>query len=125
LKNIKDLDMSYLADIGILSAVVDKLLQYSDKHKVRVNDAITSISKAWSYTYNYLRNENGEYVANQQLSDLWNDAASKTRLIDRELARQLSDKSRFWIHPDMPRQQRILLLTEVTDELERLNKKFE
>ena len=117
--------MSFLADIGILNTIVDKLLQYSDKHKVRVNDAITSITKAWSYTYNYLRNENGEYVANQQLSDLWNDAASKTRLIDRELARQLSDKSRFWIHPDMPRQQRILLLTEVTDELERLNKKFE
>lgn len=117
--------MSFLVDINILSGIVDRLLQYSDKHKVRVNDAITSISKAWSYTYDYLRNENGEYVANQQLSDLWNDAASKTRLIDRELAQQLSDKSRFWIHPDMPRQRRILLLTEVTDELERLNKKFE
>lgn len=117
--------MSFLADLGILNTIVDKLLQHSDKHKVRVNDAITSITKAWSYTYNYLRNENGDYVANQQLSDLWNDAASKTRLIDREFARQLSDKSRFWIHPNLPRQQRILLLTEVTDELERLNKKLE
>lgn len=117
--------MSFLADLNFLSAIVDKLLQYSDKHKVRVNDAMTSIAKAWNYTYNYLRNERGEYIPNQQLSDLWNEAASKTRLIDKELARQLSDKSRFWIHPDIPRQNRILLLTEVTDEIERLNKKFE
>lgn len=117
--------MSFLADISILTAIVDKLLQYSDKHKARVNDAITSISKAWSYTYNYLRNENGKYIANQQLSDLWNEAASKTRLINPDLAQQLSDKSRFWIHPNLPRQNRILLLTEVIDEIERLNKKFE
>lgn len=116
--------MSYLADINILSGIVDKLLQYSDKHQVRVNDAITAISKAWTYTFNYLRNENGEYVPNQQLSDLWNEAASKTRLVNIELAGQLKDKARFWIHPDMPRQNRILLLTEITDEVERLEKKL-
>lgn len=116
--------MSYLADINILSGIVDKLLQYSDNQQVRVNDAITAISKAWTYTFNYLRNENGEYVPNQQLSDLWNEAASKARLVNIELARQLKDKSRFWIHPDMPRQNRILLLTEITDEVERLEKKL-
>jgi len=117
--------MSFLADIRMLSAVVDKLLKYSDKHKVRVKDAITSISRARSYTFNYLRNENGKYVANHQLSDLWNDAASKTRLIDPELAMQLQDKSRFWIHQNLPRQRRIIMLNEITDKLERLNKKFE
>ena len=116
--------MNILADINILSGIVDKLLQYSDKQQVRVNDSITAISNAWTYTYNYLRNEKGEYIPNQKLSDLWNEAASKTRLVNIELARQLKDKSRFWIHPDMPRQNRILLLTEITDEIERLERKL-
>ena len=116
--------MQLLADINILSGVIDKLLQFNDKKQVRVNDAITSITKAWTYTYNYIRNEKGEYVPNQELSDLWNDAASKTRLVDYELGKQLTDKARFWIHPDMPRQNRILRLTEITDEIERLEMKL-
>ena len=54
--------MSYLSDIKAINFVIEKLQQYSDKQKVRVNDAISAISKAWNHTYNYLRNENGEYV---------------------------------------------------------------
>ncbi len=116
--------MSVIADIKLLGFIVDKIMSFSDQHKVRVNDAITAIHAAWTRTYDYLINEEGDYVPNQELSDLWNEAARRTRLIDRELASQLHDKSRFWIHPDLPRQNKILLLTEVIDELERLNKKF-
>lgn len=116
--------MSVVADITLLGWIVDKLLTYSDKQKVRVNEAIASIQNAWTHTYNYLRNQDGEYIPNQELSDLWNDAAMKTRLINQDLATQLQDKSRFWIHPDLPRQNRILLLTEIQDEVERLNKRF-
>ncbi len=116
--------MSGIADVKLLGWVIDKLLTYSDTQKVRVNDAIASIQNAWSHTYDYLRNQDGDYIPNQELSNLWNNAAMKTRLIDQELASQLQDKSRFWIHPDLPRQNRILLLTEIQDELERLNMKF-
>lgn len=116
--------MSLLGDVVILSGVVDLLLKYSDKHKVRVNSAISSISKAWTYTYDYLKNNNGEYVPNQQLSDLWNDAAEKTRLVDKTLAQSLNDKGRFWIHPNLPRQTNILKLKDITDEIERLQKKL-
>ncbi len=116
--------MNLLADINILSNLIDKLLQYSDKHKVRVVDAISAISKAWTYTYDYLKNRHGAFIPNQHLSDLWNDAAAKTRLVNNELANQLQDKSRFWIHPGLPRQNRILLLKEITDEIERLEMKL-
>ncbi|WP_299163162.1 hypothetical protein [uncultured Tenacibaculum sp.] len=116
--------MSSIADIKLLGWVIDKLLSYSDKQKVRVNEAIASIQEAWLCTFDYLKNQNGEYTPSQELSKLWNIAAMKTRLIDQELGNKLQNKSRFWIHPDLPRQSRILLLTEIQDELERLNKKF-
>ncbi len=116
--------MSVIADIKLLNWLIDKLLAYSDKHKVRVNEAIASIHTAWSHTYDYLRNQEGEYIPNQELSDFWNHAAQATRLIDQDLANQLQDKARFWIHPDLARQNRILLLTEIQDEVERLNLKF-
>jgi hypothetical protein len=117
--------MSAISDIKLLGWILDKLAAYSDKHKERVNEAISAIHAAWTRTYDYLKNQSGDYVPNQELSDLWNEAAQKTRLVNPELASQLQDKSRFWIHPDLPRQRRILLLTEIIDELERLNKKFE
>lgn len=116
--------MNTIGDIKFLGWAIDKLASYSDKHKIRVNEAISSIQVAWTHTYNYLRNQEGEYIPNQELSNLWNEAAKSTRLVDKELGRQLQDKSRFWIHPDLPRQNRILLLTEIQDEVERLNMKF-
>jgi hypothetical protein len=117
--------MSAVADIKLLAWVLDKLATYSEKHKEQVSEAINAIHAAWTRTYDYLKNKNGEYVPNQELSDLWNEAAHRTRLVNSDLASQLQDKSRFWIHPDLPRQRRILLLTEIVDELERLNKRFE
>lgn len=116
--------MSGIADIRLLSFILDKILSYSDKHKERVNESIASINVAWMATYDYLRNHDGDYMPNNNLSNLWNEAARNTRLIDPILARQLQNKARFWIHPELPRQERIMLLTEITDELERLNKKF-
>ena len=116
--------MSAIADIRLLRWVIDKLLTYSEKHNERVNEAINAIYAAWTRTYDYLKNQDGEYIPNQELSDLWNVAAYRTRLVDPGLASQLQDKSRFWIHPDLPRQNRILLLTEIVDELERLNLRF-
>jgi hypothetical protein len=117
--------MSAIADIKLLTTIVDKILSYSDKHKVRVNNAITAIDLAWSRTYHYLKIENGIYEYNEELSDLWRDAATSTRLINPNLARQLHNKSRFWIYPDLPRQGNILKLTEVNDAIERLKKRFE
>ena len=121
----ENLIKSFLGDLNVLASIIDKLFQYKDRKDVRVNEAITAISKAWNHTYHYLRNENGEIVPKTNISDLWNEAASKTRLVDVRLAKQLKDKSRFWIHPYLPRQNRILLLTEITDEIERLEKKLE
>lgn len=117
--------MKYLDDLKILGDIIDMLLQRRDRDRVRVNEAITSISFAWTHTYDYLRNNQGEFVHNQELSDLWLTAAGKTRLVDLHLANQLQDKARFWIHPNLPRQNNILLLTEVVDEIERLNRKLQ
>ncbi|MBL3658577.1 hypothetical protein [Fulvivirga sediminis] len=116
--------MSTVGDIRLLSWVVDKLHEHKRKNKEQTNEAIASIHAAWSATYNYLRNEDGKYIPNEKLSNLWNEAARCTRLINAGLASQLQDKSRFWIHPELPRQNRILKLTEIMDEVERLNKKF-
>lgn len=116
--------MNVIGDIKIVGWIIDKLLTYSDRNKVRVNEAIASIQEAWSHTYDYLRNQDGEYIPNQELSTLWNEAARRARLVDRDLGSQLEDKSRFWIHPDLPRQRPILLLKEIQDEVERLNMRF-
>lgn len=116
--------MSLLGDIKIISLVADKILSYTDKNKVRTNNAMTAIQAAWTRTYDYLNNQDGEYIANQELSDLWNQAANSTRLVNVELAEQLTKKSRFWIHPNLPRQDRIIKLVELTDEMEKLNLKF-
>lgn len=116
--------MSAIGDVKLLIRIVTTLEAHQDKKKVRVNDAIASIQLAWGHTYDYLRNQGGEYVANVQLFNLWNDAAQKTRLINEDLGNRLQAKARFWVHPNLPRQERILLLTEIQDEVERLNKKF-
>ena len=116
--------MEFLTDIKAIAFVVDVLKGYSDKERVRTNEAITAIQTAWLRTYDYLRNQKGEYIPNPELSELWNIAAGKTRLVNADLASRLSDKSRFWIHPDLPRQNRIINLIELTDEMERLNLKF-
>jgi len=117
--------MNIVSDLKLLGWILDKLSTYSDKQRERVNEAINAIYAAWTRTFDYLKNNNGTYVPNQELSDLWNEAAYRTRLVNPELASQLQDKSRFWIHPALPRQKKILKLTEIVDELDRLNKKFE
>ncbi len=116
--------MIRLGDIQVLGWILDTLLSYQDKKKIKVNDAIAAIHTAWTRTYDYLKNQDGEYVPNQELSDLWNEAAKKTRLVNPDLATDLQHKSRYWIHPELPRQERVLLLKEIVDELERLEKRF-
>ena len=111
-----------LAEISIISGIIDKLYSYSNTRKQQVAQAIHSINLAWTHTYNYLVNNKGKYIPNQKLSDLWNTAAKDTRLVDAELGEMLQLKSRFWIHPELPRQERILKLKEVTDKLGRLQK---
>ena len=116
--------MSVIGDIALLARIVTTLEERRDKNKVRVNEAIASIQFAWTHTYDYLRNQDGKYVPNQELSNLWNEAARTTRLVSIELGEQLQDKARFWIHPELPRQPRIISLKEIQDEVARLNKKF-
>ena len=113
-----------VGDINELTGIIDALLKYTDKYQERVNDAITSISKAWNFTYDYLYNQKGEIVPRTDFADLWNDAAAKTRLVDRTLGRRLKEKGRFWIHPNLPRQNNILKLKDITDEIERLEMKL-
>jgi hypothetical protein len=117
--------LSAIADIKLLTTIIDKILTYSDKHKGRVNDAISAIDLAWTRTYHHLKIENGNYEYNKELSDLWRNAATATRLINPSLARQLHNKSRFWVYPDLPRQDNILKLNEVNDAIERLKMRFE
>ena len=55
--------MSAIADIKLLGWVLDKLAAYSDKHKERVSEAISAIHAAWTRTYDYLKNQSGDYCS--------------------------------------------------------------
>jgi hypothetical protein len=111
-----------LAEIGIISGILDAVFRFRRERKEYVAQALKSINVAWTHTYDYLINNKGEYIPNQQLSNLWNTAANDTKLVDVELGSILQLKSRFWIHPELPRQEGILKLKEVIDKTERLQK---
>ena len=87
--------MSALADIKFLGWIIEKFSLYKEKEREKTNEAISAIHFAWSRTYDYLRNNEGDYIPNQELSDCWNDAARCTRLIDPDLAMQLKINQGF------------------------------
>uniref|UniRef100_UPI00404A8470 hypothetical protein n=1 Tax=Fulvivirga sp. TaxID=1931237 RepID=UPI00404A8470 len=90
--------------------------------------AHNEINKAFIKTYDYLRNNQGDYVPKTDLAEVWNDASSAVMNINYELGNMLYNKSRFWLDPDLyfnlNRQSEIIELNQIVDEMERLRMKL-
>jgi len=111
--------------ISFFSLVVDVFKQVSGKRKEKIT-AMGAIRKAFNYTYDYLYNNDGEYLPNMKLADLWNEASTEVMIVNTQLGKTLGMKSRFWAQPDLyielNRNREIITLKEVVDEMERLQK---
>ncbi len=86
------------------------------------------INEAFIQTYDYLRNNNGEYITNTKLADIWNEASEAVMEINLQLGEMLYNKSRFWLDPDLyfnlNRQSEIIELNRIIDEMERIRIKM-
>jgi hypothetical protein len=113
-------------DLSILWTVVTDVTGNLTDKKNNTIEALGATRKAFNYTYDYLRNNQGKYTPNMELADLWNEASTKVMKVNKQLGDMLANKSRFWTHPkiyfDLNRTIDVPTLKEVTDEMERLRK---
>lgn len=124
--------MATAFDITILWSVVSDTITFltgrAEKKKDNVIEAHKVINSAFIKTYHYLRNNRGQYVPNPELAESWNLASAAVMKVDEILGEMLYNKSRFWLDPDLyfnlNRQEEIIELNEVVDEMERLRKKI-
>lgn len=116
--------MEKLFDLGLLIPIVSDVIKGVKERRVNRIEALGSIRKAFNHTYNYLKNNNGDYVANMELADMWNEASTVVMKVDLNLGEMLANKSRFWTHPDIYIQlnnaENIIELNHIIDEMERL-----
>jgi len=115
-------------DISFLWTVLADVLKGLSNRNKETAEAIGAIRKAFNFMYDYLRNNQGGYIHNIDLANLWGDASIKVMIVDKGLGDLLADKSRFWLHPEfyteLNRGMNVLTLVEITDEMERLRKKI-
>ena len=116
--------MANVFDVSVLWTVVTDIFSAYNERNNNTIEALGSVRKAFNHTYNYLKNNNGEYIPNMNLADLWNEASTKVTRVDRNLGDMLARKSRFWTHPDIYIQlnnaENIIELNHIIDEMERL-----
>ena len=113
---------------SVLNDVLTKLSGQASKKKKYIAQAHKSINAAFIKTYDYLRNNQGNYKPKPQLAEVWNVASSTIMNIDKELGEMLYKKSRFWLDPELylnlNRQSEIIKLNQIVDEMERLRMKL-
>lgn len=111
-------------DLTILWTVLMDVRNSLNDRNNNTIEALGAIRKAFNYTYDYLRNNQGNYIPNMELADLWNEASTKVMRVNTRLGDMLGNKSRFWAHPDiyseLNRTVDIPTLEQITDEMERL-----
>lgn len=87
-----------------------------------------ALNKAFIATYDYLNNQNGTNIPQPHLADLWNEAATAVMKIDMSFGEMLYNKSRFWLDPqlyiNLGREDDIIELRDIVDEMERLRMKI-
>lgn len=70
------------------------------KKKDELYDAIEAVNKAANRTTIYItKSLNGTYKSDQELSDLWMDAAKAVRELDDDLYLRLLAKAEYWSNP--------------------------
>lgn len=125
--------MATAFDIKILWTVfkdIGTFLQgQADKKKENIINAHKDINTAFIKTYDYLRNNNGKYVPNTELAEVWNQASASILRVDNYLGNMLYNKSRFWLDPELyinlNRESEIIELNQLVDEMERLRIKLQ
>lgn len=120
----KQTKMATPFDISILWSVITDIRNALSNRNENTIEALGSIRTAFNYTYNYLKNNHGAYEPNMELAELWNQASTKVMKVNLNLGDRLANKSRFWAHPDiyieLNREDNVVTLKEVIDEMERL-----
>lgn len=124
--------MATTFDIRILwtlfKDVGSHILGQESKRKEGIAKAHNSINQAFIKTYDYLRNNQGNYIPKPELAEAWSNAASDVMNIDHGLGEMLYNKSRFWLDPELyinlNRQSEIIKLNQIVDEMERLRRKL-
>ncbi|WP_264530260.1 hypothetical protein [Flavobacterium sp. N502540] len=124
--------MAAAFDIAILWTVFKDigtfLKEQTDKNKENVINAHKDINTAFIKTYDYLKNNNGKYIPNTELAEVWNQASASILRVDKRLGETLYNKSRFWLNPELyinlNRDSEIIELNQVVDEMERLRIKL-
>ncbi|MBT8303273.1 MAG: hypothetical protein KJP09_02300 [Bacteroidia bacterium] len=88
--------------LGVIAQVVGLVEKALTKRGTRIDkkiDAVKAMQKAVNNTRLYLVKSKNKYEPNAELSNLWNDAFAAMVPIDKSLARQLNNSSRFWSDP--------------------------
>jgi hypothetical protein len=124
--------MAAAFDITILWSVVSDTLSFltgrAEKKKENIIEAHRAINNAFIQTYDYLRNNNGQYIPKPELAEIWNEASAAVLKLDKVLGEMLYSKSRFWLDPDLymnlNRQDEIIELDQVVEEMEKLRMKL-
>lgn len=78
-----------------------ELVAKKGKKKEKVYDAIEAINKAANRTTIYItKSISGTYKSDQELSDLWMEAAKTVRELDTDLYFRLLGKAEYWSNPE-------------------------
>jgi len=89
-----------IAGINSIILLTERISSSTDTNKGRRIQAIGNLRQAINATEAYLTQSNGEYVPNNNLSEIWAVAFTSMIFIDESLAKLLEDKSRFWANPE-------------------------
>lgn len=80
---------------------IKELVSKKGKKKEKVYEAIEAINKAANRTTIYItKSISGTYKSDQELSDLWMEAAKAVRELDDNLYFRLLGKAEYWSNPE-------------------------
>lgn len=89
-----------LTGISTFKDVLDLVLSKRGTRLTKKIEAVSILQRAINNTDLYLTQTNHQYnEPNENLSNLWNDAFKAMLSIDKQFARKLNDKSKFWSNP--------------------------
>jgi hypothetical protein len=116
--------MGEIFSLKILWTVLNDVRNILSDRNENSIEALGAVRSAFNHTYDYLRNNQGDYKPNMELAELWNIASMKVMKVDKQVGELLGNKSRFWAHPDiyfeLNRTVDIPTLNQITDEMEHL-----
>ena len=114
--------------ISLITEAFNFLSDKASKKKEGIIMAHSAMNKAFIQTYDYLKNNKGEFKPMPSLAEIWNDAATEVMKVHAGLGNALYHKSRFWLDPqlyfNLNRQDEVLELSQIIEEMENLRMKI-